>query len=95
MTTARAIFDEAILPLFEQFRRPWIEEARDIAESLCLKHGSATADDVRRLLPPPTGVDPRVMSSIFTRSKFRLIGYENSARKTCHGRPLGRFELRT
>lgn len=82
------------LDLFEMSQPAWLERARTLATQLCLRHGSCTIDEVRALLPPPENADPRVCGAVFTRKLFEKCGYENSARKTCHARPIARFKLK-
>ena len=93
MTEARKIFDGEILPLFEQSRAAWLAEARLVALKICKKRGYVTADEVRKVCPIPPGIDPRVMGAVFIRSLFRKVAYVNSARRTCHGRPIAIFEM--
>jgi hypothetical protein len=94
MKPARAIFELQTLPLFEVFRGDWLTEARAVARKLCQQHGSATINQVRAICPPPKDADPRVCGAVFHRREFESIGYENSDRRACHGRPISRFRLR-
>lgn len=94
MTTARAIFDVEILPLFQASQPRWLERARITARYLARKNGQVCADDVRAECPPPAGADPRIMGGIFRKTEYEKIGYVNSARVINHGRPVAIFKLR-
>lgn len=97
MNEARAIFDDEVLPLFEQRAqngRPWVESARACARRIAAARGQVTIDDVRALCPPPENADPRIMGSVFTAAEFHQIGRINSSRRECHGRSIGVFALR-
>jgi hypothetical protein len=96
MSDARAIFDQAVLPLFEQ--RPlgqrWVQSARAVARRIAAERGQVTIDDVRAVCPPPDGADPRIMGSVFTAGEFRQVGRVNSSRRQCHGRSIAVFALK-
>lgn len=82
----------AALDLLEATRKPWIEQARDIARKLYAETGRpVSVDDVRAILPPDPTVDPRVMGAIFRRPEWVACEWSNSERVTCHGRPIRRF----
>lgn len=83
------------LDALETNRRPFIEEARAVARKLLKYRKSVTIDDVRAVLPPPEGVDPRVMGAVFKASEFESVGWTTSKRKECHKRPIQRFRLKT
>ena len=87
-----AIFEQTVLPFFEEHRAEWLEEARSAAYTIGSRGGTVTIDDVRRVCPPPDDVDPRVMGAVFTRSDWRKVGYMNSRRG--HGRHIVIFELK-
>jgi hypothetical protein len=81
--------DEA-LALFETHRAAWLAEARRTAFLLYRQAGRPiTVDDVRMACPPPAGSDPRVMGAVFT--GWTAVGYVNSRRRACHGRPIRLF----
>lgn len=92
--TARNIFDYEVLPLFQERRGDYLALARAAARMLAHKNGTVTVDDVRAICPPPDGVDGRVCGAIFAGREFERVGFVNSQRKTCHGRPLSVFQLR-
>jgi hypothetical protein len=82
--------DEA-LALLETHRAEWLAEARRTAFLLYWQAGQPiTVDDVRMACPPPVGCDPRVMGAVFT--GWTPVGYTNSRRRMCHGRPIRLFE---
>lgn len=83
--------DEA-LDALEQARAEYIAEARSVAASICEIGASITVNDVRRLCPPPGGIDPRVMGAVLRKPQWASLGYVGSKRKTCHGRPVSRFQ---
>jgi hypothetical protein len=90
MSEATKARDEA-LDLFELHRAAWLATARDAASRLYRRFGRPiTIDDVRDECPPPPGTDPRVMGGVF--SGWRPVGFTNSRRRTCHGRPIRLFE---
>lgn len=91
---ARAIFEQQVLPLFEQTRAEYLILARATARLLAHTNGSVTINDVREKCPPPAGIDGRVMGAVFLKAEFEQLGYETSDRRTSHGRPVARFRLR-
>ena len=88
------LFEEAVLPHFEATRGEWIAQARAAARLLGLGGKPVTINDVRAKCPPPPDVDPRVMGAVFLARDWELLGYRGSARRACHGRPVGVFRLR-
>ncbi len=86
-------FTQTILPLFETHRTDWLAQARAAAAQLGANGRIVTADDVRAICPPPDGCDPRVMGAIFAGRQWRKVGYCNSTRSECHGRPIAQFQL--
>lgn len=90
MTEATEARDEA-LELFERHRTEWLAQARSVAFQLYQRAGQPiTVDDIRAKCPPPGGCDPRVMGAVF--SGWTPVGYTNSRRRACHGRPIRLFE---
>ncbi|PPC84760.1 MAG: hypothetical protein CTY35_00115 [Methylotenera sp.] len=90
-----ASFDEAALAM-RQHRSLYIAMARKSAIEIASARAdrSVTIDDVRELCPPPDDIDPRVMGAIFTeKGVWESMGYVKSTRKTCHHRPIQRFQL--
>ena len=72
----------------------WLEQARAHARRIAREQGEVTIDDVRDLCPPPEDCDPRIMGSVFLARDFERFDFRASARKACHGRPIGVFRLR-
>lgn len=95
----RTIFEKEVLPLFEYSgrfaRNEWLEAARDVARQLGADGKETTIDMVRAKLPPPADVDPRVMGAVFTRKEWICTGYTKSFRQASHGRPVGKFILKS
>lgn len=90
MNDATQARDEA-LALFEEHRAEWLAAARRTAILLYRQFGRPiTIDEVRAECPPPAGVDPRVMGAVFT--GWTAVGFTNSRRRTCHGRPIRLFQ---
>lgn len=88
-------FEEAVLPLYEQHRADWLEQARQEARLLAERHNFVTIEMVRERCPPPAGVDPRVMGAVFTRSEWENCGYVIGKRKESHGRPVAQFRRKS
>lgn len=85
--------DEA-MALFEAHRAEWLATARHAALRLYRRMARPiTIDDVRAVCPPPAVYDPRVMGAVFT--GWIPVGYTNSRRRACHGRPIRLFEPTT
>lgn len=81
--------DEA-MALFEVYRAEWLATARDAAFRLYRRlERPITIDDLRAECPPPEWADPRVMGAVF--SGWTPVGFTNSRRRTCHGRPIRLF----
>jgi hypothetical protein len=81
---------DAALALFEEHRAAWLEQARGTAHRLYRRLGRPiTVDDLRAECPPPAGCDPRVMGGVF--AGWAAVGFTNSRRRTCHGRPIRQF----
>src|SRR5262245_46110632 len=87
-------FEQNVLPLFEQHRANWLEQARGVARQIGLQQYHVTIDDVRELCPPPRDVDGRVMGAVFTRKEWQRVGYQASTRGTCYHRPVTVFKLK-
>lgn len=90
MTDAANARDEA-LDLFEIHRAAWLAMARFSALMLYRRLGRPISiDDVRGECPPPAWADPRVMGAVFR--GWNAVGFMNSRRRACHGRPIRLFE---
>jgi len=72
-----------------QTREEWLIGARAVAKTIARMRGKVSADDLNEVYPPPKGVDPRIMGSVF--SGFRCVGYRKSRRAECHHRPIADF----
>jgi len=82
-----------VLPLFNEKREDYLSLARRIALMLHKRlKRPITVDDVRAVAPPPAEFDGRVMGAIFLTGEWENVGYEKSARKTCHRRPVALFQ---
>ena len=83
------------LELAQEERARWLQEARGCAYVLARQFGTVTINDVRTHCPPPDWADPRILGSVFKTPDFTRIGYRPSKRRSCHGRPIGIFALRS
>ena len=90
----RDLFEQAVLPLFEENRADWLADARAVALSLGEAQTEVSIDDVRKRLPPPMGQDPRVMGAVFERKYWTRVRVERSARRRCHNRPITIWQLK-
>jgi len=88
------IFEQSVLPLYEATRTEWLQQARAAAYAIGSDGCAITINDVRRVCPPPVDVDPRIMGAVFLRKYWQKIGYLNSNRNQCHGRPVAIYELK-
>jgi hypothetical protein len=57
----------------------WLEDARKTARSLA-ETGDVSADDIWKVCPPPKAVDGRLLSRVFDRSEWEIVGYRHSDR---------------
>lgn len=93
-------FRNEILPLFEETRAEFLERARETAIRIAENDPQriCTVDMVRSECPPPPGSDPRVMGAVFQchgpTARWEKVGYAQSQRKACHGRPISVFRLK-
>lgn len=81
------------LELLERTRKQYVRRARAYAIGHARLHGSVTADDVRKALPLPEGIDGRVMGAIFNTQALKKIGYTQTKVATSHGRPIAVFAI--
>lgn len=91
--TARDLFTQGVLPLFEQHSGDWLSQARATARRIASRAGNVTIDEVRKECPPPKGKDPRVMGAVFAGKEWVRVGFRQSDRRECHGRPVSVFRL--
>lgn len=82
---------EEAMDLFERHRAEWLRAARAEASQIGMTKGTCTVDDIRKICPPPSGVDGRVMGAVFKTPEWEPGRHINSARKTCHKRPIRVF----
>ena len=82
---------EAAFALFEIHRAEWLAAARGFLDTHAVGT-QLTVDDVRAVVPPPSGVDGRVMGSVFKGQPWKMVAYKPSVRTTCHKRPIAVFE---
>lgn len=68
----------------------WRIDATVAAIRIAKKRGIVDADDVRAAVgPPPKGVDPRIMASVFAnRGLWERIGMRSGTRAESHKRPV-------
>lgn len=94
-TAARKIFDESVLPLFEEreSQAKWIERARKVAVEIAARRGWVSSEDIHDKCPPPEGSDKRVMGAVFAGQGLVKVGYAEGTRKVAHGRPVMRWRL--
>src|SRR3990167_316159 len=85
---------EEALVMLEIIRGAWLEEARDIAEEICLEQGWVTADDIRERHPVPIGIHPNVMGAVFHTRRFQKQGWAQTTRPVGHARWFGVWILR-
>lgn len=89
---ARDIFENEIAPRFERGDKTgYLRAAQDTARRLSDEHGWTSIEQVREAVgSPPADVDPRVLGAVFRpRKQWKCLRIVNSARRTCHGRPVG------
>ncbi len=81
-----------ILNQLEQVRREYVDSARNAALDLFQRtRRPITVDDIRRICPPPSDIDPRVMGCVLRAPKWMKVQTVNSSRRECHHRPIGSF----
>lgn len=83
---------ENTLDMLERARAAYVASARSAALELFRQtRKPITVDDIRRVCPPPGGIDGRVMGCVLRAPKWMKVGYANSSRPECHRRPIGSF----
>jgi hypothetical protein len=94
-TEARKIFDEQVVPHFQEreSQAAWIERARKVAVEIAKTRGYVTSDLIWDKCPPSSDFEPRVMGAVFSHQGLVRDGYVNSGRKACHGRPIAVWKL--
>lgn len=87
-------YKDTVLQVQQEKYESWIEKARKAARRIAKRKGKVSADDVRRVCPPPPYADPRVMGAIFyPRDDWEHVEYRRSARKEAHCRPVSVWRL--
>ena len=89
-----SMFEQTVLPLFEEAQPDWLATARHVAFILGADGSEVTIDDVRTRVPPPKHIDPRIMGAVMLSKDWIKVGYRNSTRTTSHKRPVAVFKLR-
>lgn len=87
--------DEAIDAL-EVARADWLALARSEAVKIAVACATRTCtiEDVRRAVPMPEGIDPRVAGAVFRDAGvWEPAGYEQGTRSMSHRRPIMRYAL--
>jgi hypothetical protein len=89
------VYEKQVMPLQEAKHAEWLDQARAIAFRLAKQKGVICVDDIRDELPPPAGVDGRIMGAIFKPSSvWERVDFRQSWRKETHGRPISLFRLK-
>ena len=77
------LFPESVRSLTKE---EWLEEAREIAQTVIMLTGKVSADDLWERFPPPKSINPKIMGGVFKGLKF--LRYRKSNRSECHHRPI-------
>lgn len=86
---------EEALNALEIARADYLANARNVAKEIAVNgNGTCTVNQVREVLPPPDGIDGRVMGAIFNKSDWQNMGYVSSDRGVCHKRPIALFRYK-
>ena len=72
----------------------WLDWARVVAEEICRRRGSVTADDVREVLAIPEGVHHNAVGAIFRGPRWERVDWRQSEQPQGHGRWIGVWRLR-
>jgi hypothetical protein len=90
--SAKKARDEALKRL-ELAGKVFLILARTKARIIAINgDGTCTVDQVRKVIQPPEGKDPRIMGVIFRDPAWQKVDSVNSRRKTCHARPIAVFK---
>jgi len=94
---AGELLKENILQNLAVRREIYVNRGRRVLLERLLSHGMATADDVRRAVELPAGIDPRCLGSVpghLSRAGIiRRVGFISSDRKERHASTLSVWEL--
>lgn len=96
ISIGRLLRDKSIdrVAFSNEHRARWLSMARDVAVLIAKKNGRVTSDDVRKALPVPEGVDPRILGAVFRFGKWEKIGYTATSMRQAHARPISVWKLR-
>jgi hypothetical protein len=87
----------AALTLLELRRAALVRRCRRALLGLLLERDTATADDVRRLVPMPPSINPKLVGAavagLADLDLMRQTGYVLSSRPEAHRRPVGIWTL--
>lgn len=88
---------EAAFEHLENHRERAVLRGRRALVEAVLRHGTATADDVRRAVELPPGIDPKVFGTVpGALAKAGIIerdGFDVTSRPTAHARPISVWRL--
>lgn len=74
----------------------WLAMARAWAMARAEERGTVCADDIWYNVPPPKGLDRRVVIGVFfPREVWEVAGRKPSTRSACHGRQIVLYRLRS
>lgn len=65
----------------------WLSDARVKALWLA-ETGDVTTDDIWKVCPPPASVDGRLVSKVFDRAEWEIVGYRHSERGRNNARQI-------
>lgn len=86
---------QEVLPFQEKQFPELVRRLRETARKLAAERGEITSDDIHGEYPIPTGVDPRIMGSVFMpRRDWVRVGQRKSKRGVNHGRFITIWRLR-
>lgn len=81
----------------EARRELYVRRGRRALVTATLRHGTATADDVRQSVPLPADIDPKCFGAVpghLARAGIiRRLDFVNTTRTAGHARPVTRWEL--
>lgn len=80
--------------LLERSRTSYLRAARAAIRLFASRtRCSVTIDDVRRIAPPPPGIDGRVLGVVFQPGAWKPVGYVAGRRPESHRRPIMAYRL--
>ena len=83
--------------LFEANRELYLRAARRALLIVLMERGTGTINDVRRVLPVPSGINPKTLGAVpgaLARARIiRAVGFEKTDRAIAHARHVSRWEL--